>query len=161
MSLRARPATIVGFLLLASTPGLPAQQQRNRDNLPPRKTQKPPLHGTHWVAVTGKPLGATAGAMILGDAERRVDPGGDRRTHRHWPEPAMMNSFQDHSSQPGGMLVASSTSLAVRAALAKMGYRLQFAQRTSGPITAIWFDHTHGTFWGAASNHGEDTGIAW
>jgi hypothetical protein len=67
----------------------------------------------------------------------------------------------DHSPQPGQMLVASSTPAAVRARLEKMGYRLQFAARTSGPITAIWFDRQHGTFWGAASNHGEDTGIAW
>jgi gamma-glutamyltranspeptidase / glutathione hydrolase len=73
----------------------------------------------------------------------------------------MMNSFQDHSSQPGRMLVAASTPPAVRAALQKMGYTLQFAERTSGPITAIWFDRRHGTMWGAASNHGEDTGIAW
>ena len=26
------------------------------------KTQKPPLHGSHWMAITGKPLAATAGA---------------------------------------------------------------------------------------------------
>jgi len=73
----------------------------------------------------------------------------------------MMNSFQDHTSQPGRMLVASSTSEAIRAELQKMGYRLQFSARTSGPITAIWFDRKHGTLWGAASNHGEDYGIAW
>jgi gamma-glutamyltranspeptidase/glutathione hydrolase len=73
----------------------------------------------------------------------------------------MRNSFQDHTSQPGRMLVASSTPPAVRAALEKMGYRLQFSERTSGPITAIWFDRRHGTMWGAASNHGEDYGIAW
>jgi gamma-glutamyltranspeptidase/glutathione hydrolase len=73
----------------------------------------------------------------------------------------MRNSFQDHTAQPGRMLVAASTSPAVRAALEKMGYRLQFAGRTSGPITAIWFDRRHGTMWGAASNHGEDYGIAW
>jgi gamma-glutamyltranspeptidase/glutathione hydrolase len=42
-----------------------------------------------------------------------------------------------------------------------MGYTLRFAERTSGPITAIWFDRKHGTMWGAASNHGEDYGIAW
>ena len=45
--------------------------------------------------------------------------------------------------------------------LKQMGYTLQFAARTSGPITAIWFDRRHGTMWGAASNHGEDYGIAW
>ena len=73
----------------------------------------------------------------------------------------MKNSFDDHTSQPGRMLVANSTSEAVRAALQKMGYTLQFAERTSGPITAIWFDRKHGTMWGAASNHGEDYGIAW
>jgi gamma-glutamyltranspeptidase/glutathione hydrolase len=30
-----------------------------------QRTQKPPLHGRYWVAVTGKPLAATAGAMIF------------------------------------------------------------------------------------------------
>jgi gamma-glutamyltranspeptidase/glutathione hydrolase len=73
----------------------------------------------------------------------------------------MMNSFQDHSSQPGRMLLASSTPEAVRTGLQKMGYQLRFSARTSGPITAIWFDRRHGTLWGAASNHGEDYGIAW
>jgi gamma-glutamyltranspeptidase/glutathione hydrolase len=71
------------------------------------------------------------------------------------------NSFDDHTSRPGRMLVASSTPPDVRAALERMGYTLQFAARTSGPITAIWFDRRHGTMWGAASNHGEDYGIAW
>jgi gamma-glutamyltranspeptidase/glutathione hydrolase len=42
-----------------------------------------------------------------------------------------------------------------------MGYHLDFAPKTSGPITAIYFDHEHGTMWGAASDHGEDYGIAW
>jgi gamma-glutamyltranspeptidase/glutathione hydrolase len=73
----------------------------------------------------------------------------------------LRNSFDDHTSQPGRMTVASSTSPEARAALQQMGYRLQFAARTSGPITAIWFDRAHGTMWGAASNHGEDYGIAW
>jgi gamma-glutamyltranspeptidase/glutathione hydrolase len=59
------------------------------------------------------------------------------------------------------MLVANSTSAATRAALQRMGYTLEFAERTSGPITAIWFDRKHGTMWGAVSNHGEDYGIAW
>ncbi|MGA0408704.1 MAG: hypothetical protein ACO3PR_11505, partial [Limisphaerales bacterium] len=27
--------------------------------------QKPPLHGRHWMAITGKPLAATAGARIF------------------------------------------------------------------------------------------------
>ena len=28
-------------------------------------TQKPPLHGRHWMAITGKPLAATAGATVF------------------------------------------------------------------------------------------------
>ena len=30
-----------------------------------RQTQKPVLHGKNWMAVTGKPLAATAGALIF------------------------------------------------------------------------------------------------
>ncbi len=73
----------------------------------------------------------------------------------------LRNSFDDHTAEPGRMLVAASTSEATREALRSMGYTLQFSARTSGPITAIWFDRVHGTMWGAASNHGEDYGIAW
>ncbi len=73
----------------------------------------------------------------------------------------MRNSFADHSSQPGRMLVQDLTPPWVRSELVKMGYTLQFGERTSGPITAIWFDRKHGTMWGAVSNHGEDYGIAW
>jgi gamma-glutamyltranspeptidase/glutathione hydrolase len=73
----------------------------------------------------------------------------------------LRNSFDDHTSQPGRMLVNESTPAAIRQALQRMGYRLEFALRTSGPITAIWFDRRHGTLWGAASNYGEDHGIAW
>jgi len=39
----------------------------------PRRTQKPPLHGEHWMAITGKPLGATAGAMIFAKGGNAVD----------------------------------------------------------------------------------------
>jgi gamma-glutamyltranspeptidase/glutathione hydrolase len=73
----------------------------------------------------------------------------------------MRNSFDDHSPQPGRLLVAASTSQTLRTELQRMGYTLQFSERTSGPITAIWFDRKHGTMWGAVSNHGEDYGIAW
>jgi gamma-glutamyltranspeptidase/glutathione hydrolase len=37
------------------------------------RTQKPPLHGSHWMAVTGKPLAATAGAMIFQKGGNAVD----------------------------------------------------------------------------------------
>lgn len=39
----------------------------------PVTTQKPPLHGVHWMAITGKPLAATAGAMIFDRGGNAVD----------------------------------------------------------------------------------------
>src|SRR3989442_12511883 len=41
-----------------------------------QRTQKPPLHGRHWVAITGKPLAATAGAMIFQKGGNPVDAAG-------------------------------------------------------------------------------------
>src|SRR5947199_4832435 len=38
-----------------------------------QRTAKPVLHGRHWVAITGKPLGATAGAMMLERGGNAVD----------------------------------------------------------------------------------------
>jgi gamma-glutamyltranspeptidase/glutathione hydrolase len=38
-----------------------------------QRTAKPPLHGRHWMAITGKPLGATAGAMIFSRGGNAVD----------------------------------------------------------------------------------------
>ncbi len=38
-----------------------------------QQTQKPPLHGRHWMAITGKPLGATAGAMMFQKGGNAVD----------------------------------------------------------------------------------------
>jgi gamma-glutamyltranspeptidase/glutathione hydrolase len=73
----------------------------------------------------------------------------------------MRSSFGKHEARPGLMLVASSTPDSVRTALTAMGYTLEEAERTSGPINAILFDREHGTMWGASSNHGEDYGIAW
>ena len=37
------------------------------------KTQKPPLHGQKWMAITGKPLAATAGAMMFQRGGNAVD----------------------------------------------------------------------------------------
>ncbi len=36
-------------------------------------TQKPVLHGKHWMAITGKPLAATAGAMMFNKGGNAVD----------------------------------------------------------------------------------------
>jgi len=38
-----------------------------------QRTQKPPLHGKHWMAVTGKPLAATAGALVFDRGGNAVD----------------------------------------------------------------------------------------
>ena len=38
-----------------------------------QSTQKPVLHGKHWMAITGKPLGATAGAMTFSKGGNAVD----------------------------------------------------------------------------------------
>ena len=82
-------------------------------------------------------------------------------------EAANMNSFQlrdsfgDHASSPGRMLLDDEVPRWVRRDLISRGYKLEFSPRTSGPITAIEVDRQHGTFWGGVSNHGEDHGIAW
>ncbi|MHB1862666.1 MAG: gamma-glutamyltransferase family protein [Gemmatimonadaceae bacterium] len=73
----------------------------------------------------------------------------------------MRSSFGMHELEPGRMLVATSLPDSTRAALRAMGYTLEFAPRTSGPINAILFDLQHHTMWGGSSNHGEDYGIAW
>jgi gamma-glutamyltranspeptidase/glutathione hydrolase len=82
-------------------------------------------------------------------------------------EAANMNSFQlrdsfgDHRSRPGVMLIRSDTPDYVQRELRKMGYTLEDRDRTSGPINAIFFDRDHGTMWGGSSNFGEDYGIGW
>lgn len=42
-------------------------------NARPGGTQKPVLHGKHWMAITGKPLAATAGAMTFHKGGNAVD----------------------------------------------------------------------------------------
>ena len=54
--------SVILLALLAATP-LVAQI----------RTQKPPLHGAHWMAITGKPLGATAGSMMFQKGGNAVD----------------------------------------------------------------------------------------
>ncbi len=73
----------------------------------------------------------------------------------------MRNSFGDHKTEPGRLTLRDDTPSWVRHELRAMGYRLEFDDRTSGPINAIFFDWKHGSFWGGSSNHGEDYGIAW
>ncbi|MGH7504017.1 MAG: gamma-glutamyltransferase family protein, partial [Longimicrobiales bacterium] len=43
------------------------------DAVDAQRTAKPVLHGSHWVAITGKPLAATAGARIFQQGGNAVD----------------------------------------------------------------------------------------
>ena len=73
---RTAALSALSLLFLLSS-GLPANQaqppRQNQDALPPRATQKPPLHGRHWMALTGKPLAATAGAMAFQQGGNAID----------------------------------------------------------------------------------------
>ncbi len=57
-----RRTLLLAFTALLVAPTLHAQ-----------RTVKPVLHGRHWVAITGKPLGATAGAMTFQKGGNAVD----------------------------------------------------------------------------------------
>ena len=60
------PRLALALAVLSALPApVPAQQR------PP--TQKPQLHARHWIAITGKPLGATAGAMMFARGGNAVD----------------------------------------------------------------------------------------
>src|SRR5437762_5127220 len=72
--------TFAAAALLAlsiTTPGLAQEETPTRTTQPrdgrPLRTQKPPLHGRHWIAITGKPLAAEAGAMIFQRGGNAVD----------------------------------------------------------------------------------------
>jgi len=60
---RMSAAVLLGAAAFLGT-GAPVAQAR---------TQKPALHGQHWMAVTGKPLAATAGARIFEHGGNAVD----------------------------------------------------------------------------------------
>ncbi len=63
-----KKASLLIFLLLLSAAGF-----GQSFNVFPVQTQKPPLHGKHWMAITGKPLAATAGAMIFSKGGNAID----------------------------------------------------------------------------------------
>jgi gamma-glutamyltranspeptidase / glutathione hydrolase len=67
----------------------------------------------------------------------------------------------DREPRPGYILLNNKTTDPVRKDLLQMGYTPRFADRTSGPINAIFYDWKHGSFWGGSSNYGEDYGIGW
>ena len=73
----------------------------------------------------------------------------------------LKSSFGAHEAEPGRLMLNTSVPPWVRAELAEMGYRLDYRERTSGPLNAIFFDWEHGTMWGGSSHSGQDYGIAW
>jgi gamma-glutamyltranspeptidase/glutathione hydrolase len=73
----------------------------------------------------------------------------------------MYSSFGEHEKFPGALTLNNAMPPWVRKELTRMGYKLSYQERTSGPINAIYFDWDHGSFWGGSSNHGEDYGIGW
>ena len=73
----------------------------------------------------------------------------------------MHDSFTDHKTLPGKLDLNERVPPSVRDRLKAMGYIISLKKYTSGPINAIFFDRSHGTFWGGSSNFGEDYGIAW
>ncbi|PYO09374.1 MAG: hypothetical protein DMD30_05895, partial [Gemmatimonadetes bacterium] len=70
MSLHASARLLTSFIALSLAAPLGAQRVARpgdaRQYADPRTgpTEKPPLHARHWLAITGKPLSATAGAQI-------------------------------------------------------------------------------------------------
>ena len=58
ISPRLRSILLISLLALAAQPGA-------------ARTAKPPLHGRHWMAITGKPLAATAGRDDVPEGRQR------------------------------------------------------------------------------------------
>ncbi len=73
----------------------------------------------------------------------------------------MHSSFGKHDKSPGKLTLRRDVPQWVQAELRKKGYKIRLQNKTSGPMTAIFFDWEHGSLWGGASNYGEDYGIAW
>src|SRR5882724_5582800 len=67
MHLNTKPRLITSVFLLLS------MVLTFSSSLEAQRTQKPPLHGKHWMAITGKPLAATAGSMIFQKGGNAVD----------------------------------------------------------------------------------------
>jgi gamma-glutamyltranspeptidase/glutathione hydrolase len=73
----------------------------------------------------------------------------------------MQSSFGAHQAEPGRIEVTPLVTDYTREQLEKMGYKVELVSRTYNPTTAIWFDHEHDTMYGAASDFGDDYGVAW
>lgn len=63
----------IAYYLVVVTLCATMQTNAQSFNARPGGTQKPVLHGSHWMAITGKPLAATAGAMTFQKGGNAVD----------------------------------------------------------------------------------------
>jgi len=73
----------------------------------------------------------------------------------------MQASFGAHEAEPGRLQLTRQVPPYVRAQLEKMGYDVDVVERTYNPSMGIVFDHEQGVMHGAASDYGDDYGIAW
>ena len=73
----------------------------------------------------------------------------------------MQSSFGAHQAEPNKIEVTPLVSAFSVDQLREMGYDVHRVDRTYNPTTAIWIDHEHGAMHGAASDYGDDYGIAW
>jgi gamma-glutamyltranspeptidase/glutathione hydrolase len=73
----------------------------------------------------------------------------------------LYGSFGPHEKLPGSLILNNSLPAWTKKDLSRMGYKITYQDRTTGPVNAIWFDWKHNTFWGGSSNDGEDYGIGW
>ncbi|MEM7610447.1 MAG: gamma-glutamyltransferase [Pseudomonadota bacterium] len=73
----------------------------------------------------------------------------------------MQSSFGAHKAEPGRLQVSRKMPAWVVSGLRDKGYDVEVVDRTYSPITAIYFDRENGSMWGAASDYGEDYGVAW
>ena len=66
---------MLAALLVVAAPSAARAQTRAVQAPDPRRapTAKPPLHAKHWLAITGKPLAATAGAVTFAKGGNAVD----------------------------------------------------------------------------------------
>ncbi len=62
------PPSVLGVVISAMVTAASLDAQT-----PAARTEKPPLHAKHWLAITGKPLSATAGALAFAKGGNAVD----------------------------------------------------------------------------------------
>jgi len=74
----------------------------------------------------------------------------------------MQSSFGAHQAEPGRIQVPSGhVTPHTISELRQMGYNVEVVERVYNPTQAIWFDWDNNAMQGAASDYGEDYGIAW